>query len=243
MLRIEKLVSGYGVVPVIKDISLNVKDGEMVTIIGPNGAGKSTLLRTISGLLSCYSGSIVFDDNDISGFRAYKIAELGVVQVPEGRGIFAPLTVVENLEIGAYSKARRRTKMKLQQLLNFVYEIFPVLDRRKRQRAGTLSGGEQRMLAIARGLMNEPRLLALDEPSLGLAPNLTLEISKVLVRLNDEGLSMLLVEQNALLALKMAKRAYVIEHGKIAIEGDAVTLRQDARLTKVYLGDSNGITE
>lgn len=241
MLHLENIVSGYGVIPVLKGISLNVEEGEMVSIIGPNGAGKSTLLRTISGLIRCSSGSIKFSGHEISCLRAYKIAQLGLVQIPEGRGIFAPLTVYENLQMGTYSKARQITKAKMQDLLDFVYEIFPVLAKRRKQESGTLSGGEQQMLAIARALMSEPKLLLLDEPSLGLAPALVTEIARVLSQLNSNGLSMLLVEQNAIMALKMAQRAYVLEQGKIALQGDATTLANDPNLSKVYLGGARRV--
>ncbi len=238
MLRLEKISSGYGPVGVLHDISLVVNVEEIVGIIGANGVGKSTLMRTISGLLPCREGKIVFEDHDITRFPPDRVAGLGIVQVPEGRRIFTPLTVYENLLIGTYGRRQQLGKGERGRLFSFVFDLFPILYERKKQIAGTLSGGEQQMLAIGRALMAQPKLLLLDEPSLGLAPMVVSNISHVLQDLNRQALTILLVEQNALLALTLAKRAYVLDNGCIAIQGQACDLLRNDQVRRIYLGEN-----
>lgn len=237
MLNLENVSSGYGPVEVIHSISLSINRGELVSIIGTNGAGKTTLLRTISALVPCRSGKIIFEDCDVTRFPPHKIVELGLVQVPEGRQILAPLTVYENLLLGTYGRRRSFGSHEKEELFEFVYNLFPILSERKKQIAGTLSGGEQQMLALGRALMAKPKLLLLDEPSLGLAPVVIEDIRRVLLELNSSGLTILLVEQNALLALKLAKRAYVLDVGYIAIEGNSLDLLQNDEVKRIYLGE------
>ncbi|MBT8354668.1 MAG: ABC transporter ATP-binding protein, partial [Desulfofustis sp.] len=208
--------------------------GEIVTLLGANGAGKSTTLRAISGLIRSTSGSIRFMGDDITKKPAHDIVKMGLIHVPEGRRIFKGLTILENLELGSFTlddEAERKKR------LDHVFEIFPVLEERKHRDSAFLSGGEQQMLAIGRSMMTDPKLLLLDEPSMGLAPFLVQEIMKIIVRLNKEGVTILLVEQNAKVALKLANNGYVLETGKIVIEGDAQTLREDESIVKAYLGD------
>ena len=221
MLKIEDINVYYGAIHAIKGISLEVKEGEIVTLIGANGAGKSTTLRTISGLLKPKTGKIEFLDKNIAGMSAHHIVKAGISQVPEGRRIFAEMTVMENLDLGAFI---RKDKAGIAQDLKMVFERFPRLEERKNQQAGTLSGGEQQMLAMGRALMSRPKLLLLDEPSMGLAPLLIKEIFNIIVDINKTGTTVLLVEQNANMALSIANRAYVLETGRITLAGDAKEL-------------------
>ena len=233
MLKIDNLVVSYGPINALKGISLNVKQGEIVTLIGSNGAGKSTTLSAITGLVKAQSGSIRFMDEDITNAPPYRIISRGISISPEGREVFPALTVQENLRLGAYS---RRDVEGIQTAYDRVYQLFPRLKERSTQTAGTLSGGEQQMLAIGRALMSEPKLLLLDEPSMGLAPNLVLMIFDLIESINRQGTTILLIEQNANMALSIANRAYVLETGTIAIEGDAKRLLQDDRVRSAYLG-------
>ena len=233
MLEINDINVYYGAIHAIKGISLNVNEGEIVTLIGANGAGKSTTLRTISGLLKPKSGSIKFLDKDIAGMPAHKIVHEGISQVPEGRKIFAEMTVLENLELGAFI---RNDKDEIAKDFKMVFGRFPRLEERKLQMAGTLSGGEQQMLAMGRALMSRPKLLLLDEPSMGLAPLLIKEIFNIIVDINKTGTTVLLVEQNANMALSIANRAYVLETGRITISGDAKELAASEEIRKAYLG-------
>ncbi|MGD9705479.1 MAG: ABC transporter ATP-binding protein [Acidimicrobiia bacterium] len=234
MLTVKEVTSGYGRVPAISSVSATVNDNEIVAVIGANGAGKSTFLKTLAGQLRCSSGEIRFADEVVTSLPVHKRVGRGIVLVPEGRHVFAPMTVLQNLRMGAYH--RRRRDEPEERSIERVMTIFPVLAQRARQRAGTLSGGEQQMLAIARGLMSDPALLLLDEPSLGLAPLITGQIMDKVRELNDEhGLACLLVEQNAHLALAISHRAYVFESGRVVLEGDAADLRNDARIREAYL--------
>jgi len=231
-LRVEGVEAGYGEVQVLWGVSLEAEKGSLTVILGPNGAGKTTLLKTISGLLRPWRGRILLDGVDVTGIPAHRRVLLGVSHVPEGRGIFPYLTVEENLRIATYpGKLRRRFRENLER----VYELFPVLRERRRQLAGTLSGGEQQMLAIARALMQEPRLLLLDEPSLGLAPRLAAEIIELVSRLRDEGLTVVLVEQYARMALEVADYAYVMERGRIVFHGTPEEVLRDERIVEAYL--------
>lgn len=233
MLKIDNIDVYYGAIHALKGISLDVKEGEIVTLIGANGAGKSTTLRTISGLLKPKTGSITFLGQDIAGVRAHEIVKKGISQVPEGRRVFAEMTVMENLDLGAFV---RKDKAGIQQDLKHVFELFPRLEERKNQSAGTLSGGEQQMLAMGRALMSRPKLLLLDEPSMGLAPLLIKEIFNIIVDINKSGTTVLLVEQNANMALSIANRAYVLETGRITLSGSAQELAASEDVRKAYLG-------
>ena len=232
MLEVSALRGGYGRVEVLRGIDLAVQAGEIVALLGSNGAGKTTLNNTLSGLLPPFSGTIRFADRSISGARYTEIVAAGLVHVPEGRRVFPNLSLLENLELGAYRRARTARARNLEH----VFSIFPKLRSRVAQRAGTLSGGEQQMLAIGRGLMAEPRLLVLDEPSLGLSPVLVEELFALLRRLNGEGLPILLVEQNVGQSLEIAHRAYVLENGAIAFQGTPAELLANAELKRAYLG-------
>ena len=236
MLEIENLSSGYGSIGVLHGICLKVEAKEIVSIIGANGAGKSTLLRTISSLIRSTSGRIAFEEQDISHLSADKVTKLGLIQVPEGRQLFAPLTVYENLYIGSFATYGRLDKRERAQLYDYVFELFPILANRRKQTAGTLSGGEQQMLAVGRALMGQPKLLLLDEPSLGLAPKVVETIATVLQGLNKKGLSILLVEQNASLALTIATCGYVLDLGRIILQGDASELLKNEKVKEIYLG-------
>lgn len=233
MLSIKNINVFYGAIHALKGISLEVNEGEIVTLIGANGAGKSTTLRTISGLLTPKDGTITFMGKDIAGMKAHNIVAEGISQVPEGRRIFAEMTVMENLELGAFI---RKDKDGIQKDVKAVFERFPRLAERKEQEAGTLSGGEQQMLAMGRALMSRPRLLLLDEPSMGLAPLLIKEIFDIIRDINSEGTTVLLVEQNANMALSIANRAYVLETGRITLSGDAKELAASEEVKKAYLG-------
>jgi len=233
MLNIENLNVHYGVIHALHDVSLNVQAGEIVTLIGSNGAGKSTTLMSLSGLLQPTSGKVEFEGKDLLCISPHRRVSTGLVQVPEGRRVFATLTVAENLDLGSYA---RRDKAAVQQDLQEVYDLFPRLRERRSQQAGTLSGGEQQMLAVGRALMSRPRLLLLDEPSLGLAPLLVKEIFNVVKRIRERGVTVLLVEQNAHMALAIADRAYVLETGRIVMSGPAQEIAGDARVKAAYLG-------
>jgi len=233
LLEVKDLNVYYGAIHALQGISFTVNQGEIVTLIGANGAGKSTTLRTISGLLRPRRGTVVFKDEDVTMTPAEQIVRRGIVQVPEGRKIFAPLTVRENLEMGAYT---RSNQTEIQQTMERAFASFPRLKERINQFGGTLSGGEQQMLAMARALMSRPVLLLLDEPSMGLSPIMTEEIFKIIQEINSQGTSILLVEQNALMALQIANRAYVLETGNIVLEGTAKELRESTRVREAYLG-------
>jgi branched-chain amino acid transport system ATP-binding protein len=235
LLEIENLHTYYGYVHALKGINLTVEEGEIVTLIGANGAGKTTTLRTISGLIRPREGRIVFDGQEIQGMPAHKIVQMGICHAPEGRQIFSTLTVMENLNMGAYTLGG--DKETIEENRRRVFDLFPRLEERKNQLGGTLSGGEQQMLTIGRALMSRPRLLMLDEPSLGLAPLLVKTIFEIIKEINQRGVTILLVEQNARAALKIAHRGYVLETGRVVLSGPAQELLQDERVRKAYLGE------
>jgi branched-chain amino acid transport system ATP-binding protein len=234
LLELSDVHIAYGNVKAVKGIDLVVNDGEIVTLLGANGAGKTTTLRAMSGLLRLQSGIIRFCEHELQAMPAHKIVELGICHVPEGRRVFGTLTVEENLNLGAYKY--RNDPGRVQSGRERVYQLFPRLEERRKQLAGTLSGGEQQMLAIGRGLMSDPRVLLLDEPSLGLAPKLVREIFRTIYEINRQGVTILLVEQNARIALRVAQRAYVLETGRIALSGESLELRRDPRVQQAYLG-------
>ncbi len=233
MLKVKGLNVFYGTIHALRDVSFEVNEGEIVTLIGANGAGKTTTLHSISGLIPDKAEEITFMNQNLKGISANKIVEMGLAQVPEGRRIFANLTVMENLEMGAYS---RKDKHNLKQDYEMVFERFPRLKERIKQVAGTLSGGEQQMLAIGRTLMSRPKLMLMDEPSMGLAPLLVKEIFSIIKAINQTGTTILLVEQNAHMALSIANRAYVLETGKIVLQGNAKELADSEDVRKAYLG-------
>jgi branched-chain amino acid transport system ATP-binding protein len=233
MLKIRNLKAWYGSINALKGIDLDVNEGEIVTLIGANGAGKSTTLKCISGLIKQVEGEIIYQNRNILGIPAHKIVEMGICQVPEGRRIFGNLTVRENLLMGAYTVNDRK---KIEEKMEKVFSIFPRLKERINQLGGTLSGGEQQMLAIGRALMSEPKLLLLDEPSLGLAPFLVMEIFKIIKEINEQGTTILLVEQNAHMALQIAHRGYVLETGRIVLSGSSSDLANNEEVKKAYLG-------
>jgi branched-chain amino acid transport system ATP-binding protein len=232
MLEIRNLEVSYGTIPALHGIDLQVQNGEIVTLIGANGAGKTTTLRTISGLLKPRRGEVVFNETNIGGVKPYVITAMGVSHVPEGRGIFANLSVADNLELGAYLRKDRVAKSEYER----IFTLFPLLKDRFKQNAGTLSGGEQQMLAISRALMSKPSLLLLDEPSLGLAPQMVQTIFRVVKEINAEGTTILLVEQNAHMALMTAHRGYVMETGRIVLHDTTKALLSSDRIRKAYLG-------
>ncbi|MBN1429981.1 MAG: ABC transporter ATP-binding protein [Anaerolineae bacterium] len=236
MLKLEQVNAYYGRVQALRDISLEVSEGEIVAVIGPNGAGKSTLMNTISGIVSARSGQITFAGVPIAGCRPEQIVRLGLSQVPERRQVFSTMSVADNLVLGAYHRYRHEHKETIAQDMDFVFEIFPRLKDRIKQMAGTLSGGEQQMLALGRAWMAKPKLLLMDEPSLGLAPLLVKEILRVSGELRNQGMTILLVEQNARAALDLADRAYVMESGEVVLAGSAEQLTADARVQTAYLG-------
>ena len=233
MLKVNDLIVKYGMIEAIKGISFEVPDGEIVTLIGANGAGKTTTMHTISGLIKPYSGTIYFDDKEISRIKAHDIVKMGIAQCPERRRIFADQSVEDNLLLGAYT---RKDNVHIQEDLNNVYELFPRLLERKKQLGGTLSGGEQQMLAMGRALMAKPKLMLLDEPSMGLSPLLVKEIFDIIKDINSKGVTILLVEQNAKMALSIANRAYVIETGNIVMSGTGEQLLNSEDIKKAYLG-------
>lgn len=236
MLQIKNLNAAYGKISALKEICLHVAEGQVVSIIGANGAGKSTLLKAISGLLKNKEGEVVFNGREIIHLAADRIVGLGLSQVAEGRQIFAHMSVKDNIDLGAYLYYRRRNREEIRLRIAKIYDIFPILKRRANQISGTLSGGEQQMLAIARALMTRPRLLLLDEPSMGLAPLIVKEIFGIIKELNDTGTTILLVEQNARAALQIANYGYVLETGRIVLEGEAAELLDDPKVKHAYLG-------
>ena len=234
LLEIKDLEVNYGVIKAIKGVSFDVNEGEIIALIGANGAGKTTILHTITGLIQAKKGSIVFDGKELTKTPPHKIVSMGMAHVPEGRRIFQQLSVLENLKLGAYT---RKDKSEIASTLKMVYERFPRLEERKNQVAGTLSGGEQQMLAMGRALMSKPRIILMDEPSMGLSPLLVSEIFDIIKVINESGTTVLLVEQNAKKALSIADRASVLETGKITLSGDAKDLINDESVKKAYLGE------
>lgn len=234
LLEIKDLEVNYGVIKAIKGVSFDVNEGEIIALIGANGAGKTTILHTITGLIQAKKGSIVFDGKELTKTPPHKIVSMGMAHVPEGRRIFQQLSVLENLKLGAYT---HKDKSEIASTLKMVYERFPRLEERKNQVAGTLSGGEQQMLAMGRALMSKPRIILMDEPSMGLSPLLVSEIFDIIKVINESGTTVLLVEQNAKKALSIADRAYVLETGKITLSGDAKDLINDESVKKAYLGE------
>ncbi len=233
MLEVRDLYVSYGMIEAIKGVSFDVEQGEIIALIGANGAGKTTILHTVSGLLKAKSGSITFRDTDLLKTPAHKIVTMGMAHVPEGRRIFQQLTVYENLMMGAFT---RKDKTEIEQTLKKVYEHFPRLHEREKQIAGTLSGGEQQMLAMGRALMSKPTIMLMDEPSMGLSPLYVSEIFSIIREINKAGTTVLLVEQNAKMALEIANRAYVLETGKVRMSGDASALADNEEVRKAYLG-------
>ncbi|MCZ7671910.1 MAG: ABC transporter ATP-binding protein [Chloroflexi bacterium] len=233
LLEVNDVHAYYGNIHALKGLSITVAEGEIVSLIGGNGAGKTTTLRTISGLLSPRRGSIIFDGEDLSSYKAHELVAKGMAMVPEGRGVFSRLTVLDNLEMGAY---HRKDKAGIAQDLAYVFSLFPRLEERKKQIAGTMSGGEQQMLATGRALMAKPRLILLDEPSMGLAPVLVELIFDIIVEINKGGTTVLLVEQNAHMALHVANRGYVLQTGEIVLSDSAEALKNDPTVQKAYLG-------
>ncbi len=234
MLEVKDLQVYYGMIHAIKGVSFHVNEGEIIALIGANGAGKTTILHTITGLLAPKGGEVVFEGKDITKTPAHKIVELGMAHVPEGRRVFAQLSVYQNLKMGAYT---RSDKNEIEESLEMVYKRFPRLEERKNQMAGTLSGGEQQMLAMGRALMSKPRIILMDEPSMGLSPILVNEIFDIIQSVSASGTTVLLVEQNAKKALSIADRAYVLETGKISLDGNAKDLLNDDSIKKAYLGE------
>ena len=234
LLEIKDLEVNYGVIKAIKGVSFDVNEGEIIALIGANGAGKTTILHTITGLIQAKKGSIVFDGKELTKTPPHKIVSMGMAHVPEGRRIFQQLSVLENLKLGAYT---RKDKSEIASTLKMVYERFPRLEEGKNQVAGSLSGGEQQMLAMGRALMSKPRIILMDEPSMGLSPLLVSEIFDIIKVINESGTTVLLVEQNAKKALSIADRAYVLETGKITLSGDAKDLINDESVKKAYLGE------
>lgn len=234
MLEIKDLEVYYGMIHAIKGVSFEVNEGEVIALIGANGAGKTTILHTITGLLSPKKGSVLFEGQDVTKIPAHKIVNLGMAHVPEGRRVFSQLSVYQNLKMGAYT---RKDKEEIESTLEMVYKRFPRLEERKNQMAGTLSGGEQQMLAMGRALMSHPKIILMDEPSMGLSPILVNEIFDIIRSVNETGTTVLLVEQNAKKALAIADRAYVLETGKIVTSGDADALMNDNVIKKAYLGE------
>jgi branched-chain amino acid transport system ATP-binding protein len=233
MLEVNEVHAYYGNIHALRGISLSVDQGEIVTLIGANGAGKSTTLRTITGLLEPRDGNVILEGEDLSEYKAHEVVDKGVAMVPEGRRVFSRLTVSENLDMGAFTRTKRE---EIQEDLEYVFGVFPRLKERRTQVAGTLSGGEQQMLAIARALMARPRLLLMDEPSMGLAPILVENIFETIQTINQEGTTILLVEQNALMALSIANRGYVLQSGEIVLQDSASNLRENEMVQKAYLG-------
>jgi branched-chain amino acid transport system ATP-binding protein len=238
LLEVENINSYYGNIHALKDVSLHVDSGEIVAVIGANGAGKTTLLNTLSGVLHPRTGEILFEDQPIGKLSPDKVVRVGISQVPERRQVFSTLNVLDNLLLGAYLRHGREPKEEIGNDLDHVFGIFPILKDRQKQMGGTLSGGEQQMLAVGRGLMAKPKLLLMDEPSLGLAPLLVREIFRVVGELREHGATILLVEQNARAALKLADRGYVMETGNVVVEGTSEELLGDERVQEAYLGGS-----
>jgi branched-chain amino acid transport system ATP-binding protein len=233
MIELRNINAGYGQVQIVRDVSMNIDNNEIVALIGANGAGKSTIIKTISGMLPVSSGSIIFEGKRIENMPAHKIITNGIALVPEGRRLFPYMTVQENLELGAYVENNRE---KVRENMEWVFGLFPILDERKAQLAGTFSGGEQQMLTIGRALMSKPKFLMMDEPSLGLSPLIVDEVFKTVELLQNEGVTILLVEQNVRKSLEIANRGYVLEHGRIVLSGEATGLLEDENVKKAYLG-------
>lgn len=233
MLEIRNLNTGYGFLQILWDVSLHVEEGEFVGLIGPNGAGKTTTLRTIAGLLAPKEGEVVFKDRSIGGVPAYRVSRMGISYVSEDLNLFTDMSVRENLLMGAYSVQDKKTQL---ETLEFVYSLFRRLEEREGQLAGTMSGGERKMLAIARGMMSNPQLMLVDEPSLGLAPHLVTDVFHSLQRLHQQGVTILLVEQRVNATLEITDRAYVLEHGRVAMEGPSSELRTNQHIKAAYLG-------
>ncbi len=236
MLRVESVSAFYGAIQALRNVSLHVNPGEMVALLGANGAGKTTLMKIVSGLHPPTKGKLFFSGQNIAGLPAERVLRLGVGQVPEGRQIFAPLSVLDNLLLGAYVRFKGEGKKEVYRDLDSIFEMFPVLQERQKQRAGTLSGGEQQMVAIGRAMMSRPKLLLLDEPSLGLAPLVVSGIFQTIRLLRDRGTTILLVEQNAKAALRVAARGYVLETGRIILEGETEDLLNNKEVQRAYLG-------
>ncbi len=236
MLELRSVTAGYGKFRVLKSVSIRVEPGEVVCILGANGAGKTTIMRAISGILPLWAGTKTFQGTDVTRMSPMAMSRMGVIQIPEGRLVISDLSVEDNLRIGAYARYFQTSKAELRLDFHRVYEIFPILRDRARQRAGTLSGGEQQMLAIGRGLMGRPKLLMLDEPSLGLAPLLVKAMFNVIKELHAKGLPVLLVEQNVKAAIRVSTRGYVLETGSLVMEGNSSELLNDKRVSKAYLG-------
>lgn len=234
MLEIKDLEVFYGMIQAIKGVSFEVNEGEVIALIGANGAGKTTILQTITGMIPSKHGSIVFDGTDITKIAGHKIVPMGMAHVPEGRRVFSQLSVLDNLKLGAFT---RKDKAEIAETLQMVYKRFPRLEERKNQMAGTLSGGEQQMLAMGRALMSKPRIILMDEPSMGLSPIFVAEIFDIIKEISASGTTVLLVEQNAKKALAIADRAYVLETGKIVLSGEAQVLMNDESIKKAYLGE------
>ncbi len=234
LLKVDNIEVYYGMIKALKGVSFEVNKGEIVALIGANGAGKTTILHTVTGLLKPKTGNIIYNGNDITKVPAHKIVTMGMAHVPEGRRIFSQLSVLDNIKLGAYT---RKDKEEIEQTLKYVYERFPRLEERKNQIAGTLSGGEQQMLAMGRALMSKPDFILMDEPSMGLSPLLVSEIFDIIKAINENGTTVLLVEQNAKKALSIADRAYVLETGTIALSGDAKDLMNDESVKKAYLSE------
>lgn len=233
LLEVKDLEVYYGMINALKGVSFEVNEGEVVALIGANGAGKTTILHTVTGLLSAKTGSIVYDGKDITKIPSHKIVTMGMAHVPEGRRIFQQLSVIENLKMGAYT---RKNKQEIEETLKTVYKHFPRLEERKNQIAGTLSGGEQQMLAMGRAMMSKPKLVVMDEPSMGLSPLLVKEVFKIIEAMHNAGITVLLVEQNAKMALSIADRAYVLETGNITLSGTGKELMSSEEIKKAYLG-------
>ncbi len=233
MIELKDINAGYGQVQIVRDVSMNIDNNEIVALIGANGAGKSTIIKTISGMLPVSSGSIIFEGKRIENMPAHKIITNGIALVPEGRRLFPYMTVQENLELGAYVENNRE---KVQENMEWVFSLFPILQERRAQLAGTFSGGEQQMLTIGRALMSKPKFLMMDEPSLGLSPMIVDEVFKTVEVLQNEGVTILLVEQNVRKSLEIVSRGYVLEHGRIVLSGEAKELLEDENVKKAYLG-------
>jgi len=233
MLKIKSLSAGYGDIQVLREINFSIKKGETVALLGANASGKTTFINSISGLVKPIKGEIYFEEKKISNLPAYKIAELGLIQVCEGRNLFPLMTVEENLQLGAYIK---RARPNLNKNIKMIYEMLPVLYERRKQKAGSLSGGEQQMLAIGRGLMSNPKILMLDEPSLGLAPIIVQMVFEIIKKIKEQNITILLVEQNVVKSLKIADRGYIMENGRITLSGEASKLLADNRIRKAYMG-------
>jgi branched-chain amino acid transport system ATP-binding protein len=237
LLSVENLTVAYGAVDALKGISLEIQEGDIVAVLGANGAGKTTLLKAISGLVTIKSGIIKLKGEDLGKYPAFRLAEMGIMHIPEGRRVFSTLSVEENLNLGSWSNRKKISSQELQKNMDWVYTLFPILKQRRKQLAGTLSGGEQQMLSIGRGLVSQPKILLLDEPSLGLAPVIVLEIFRVIKQIHEgEGVTILLVEQNARKALGIANYGYILETGNIVLHDTAASLNQNEHVKAAYLG-------